>query len=80
VDAHDGLDGLGSLVGLVEGNGADVVVQNVGLDDAVEELTADKSKFAIDSRGGATDVGPGLASVMWERWVGVLKIGDSNWF
>jgi hypothetical protein len=33
--AHNRLDGLGGFVGVVEWNGADVVVQNVGLDDSM---------------------------------------------
>lgn len=33
--AHNGLDGLGGLVGVVEGDSAHVVVEDVGLDDAV---------------------------------------------
>jgi hypothetical protein len=36
VAAHDGLDGLGGFVGVVEGDGADVVVEDVGFDDTVE--------------------------------------------
>lgn len=35
VPAHNWLDGLGSLVGVVEWNGRDVVVEDVGFDDAV---------------------------------------------
>lgn len=80
VDAHDGLDGLGGLVGLVEGDRADVVVQHVRLDDAVEDVAPDEAEFAVDGRGGAADVVPGLARVMGEGWVGVLEIGDGNWW
>jgi hypothetical protein len=80
VVAHDWLDGLGSLISVVEWDGGDVVVEDVGLDDAMEEVAADEAEFTIDSRGSATDVVPGLASVMWERWVGVLKVSDGNYF
>jgi hypothetical protein len=57
--AHDGLDGLGCQVGVVEGDGADVVVQNVRLDDAVEDVAPDEAEVTVDGGGGAADVVPG---------------------
>ena len=77
--AHDGLDGLGGLVGVVEGDGGDVVVENVGLDDAVEEVAADETEFTVDGGGGAADVVPGRGLVVGERRVGVLEVGDGNY-
>lgn len=64
--AHDRLDGLGGLVGVVEGNGADVVVQDVSLGDAVEEVATDESHLAINRGSGTTDVVPFLGSVVRE--------------
>jgi len=78
VAAHDGLDGLGGLVGVVEGDLADVVVQDVGLDDAVEEVAADEAELAIDGGSAAADVVPLLSSVVGERGVGVLEEGDGD--
>lgn len=77
--SHDWLDGFGGLIGVVEWDGADVVVEDVGLDDAVEEMTADESKFTIDGCGGSTDVVPALTRVVRKCWVGVLKEGDCNY-
>lgn len=76
--AHDGLDGLGGLVGVVEGNGGDVVVEDVGLDDAVEDLAADETEFAVNGGGGATSKVPGLAGVVREGRVGVLEVSDGD--
>lgn len=76
--AHDGLDGLGSLVSVVEGNGADVVVQNVRLDDAVQELAANEAHLAVDGGSGATNEVPLLVGVVRQSRVGVLKEGDGN--
>lgn len=76
--AHNGLDGLGSLVGVVEGDGADVVVQHVRLDDAVEELAANKPHLAVDGRRGATDKVPLVVGVVRQGRVGVLQEGDGN--
>ena len=42
--AHNRLDSLRGLVGVVEGDGGDVVVEDVGLDDAVEPPTPGSSK------------------------------------
>lgn len=76
--AHDGLNGLGGLVGVVEGDGADVVVKDVGLDDAVEEVAADEAELAVDGGSAATDVVPLLSGVVGERGVGVLEEGDGD--
>lgn len=76
--AHDGLDGLGGLVSVVEGDGGDVVVEDVGLDDAVEDLAADETELAVNGGGGATGEVPGLAGVVGKRRIGVLEVGDSD--
>lgn len=78
VTAHDGLDGLGGFVGVVEGDGADVVVEHVGFDDAMEELAADEAEFAVDGGCGAARVGPAGGGVVGERGVGVLQEGDGD--
>lgn len=76
--AHDLLDGLGGLVGVVEGDGGDVVVEHVGLDDAVEELAADEAHLAVDGGGGAADEVPLLRVVVGEGGIGVLEVGDGD--
>jgi len=70
VATHNWLDGLGSLVGMVEGDGANIVMENVGLNDAVEELTADETKFTVNGCSSSAHVVPRVASVVGE--------GDSN--
>jgi hypothetical protein len=77
--AHYTLDGLRSFIGVVKRYGRDVVVQDVGLDDTVEELAADEAEFTVDCCGGTTGISPGLGSVVWESWVGMLEEGDRNW-
>ena len=76
--AHDLLDGLGGLVGVVEGDGGNVVVKDVGLDDAVEESAADEAELAVDGCSGTSGVGPGLSVVVRKSGVGVLEEGNSN--
>lgn len=78
VAAHDRLDGLGGLVCIVERNGANVVVQNVGLDDTVEQVATDEAKLTVDGCSGALDKGPLLAGVVRQGRVGVLEEGDSD--
>lgn len=77
--AHNRLDRLGRQVGVVEGDGADVVVEDVSLDDAVEEVATDEAEFAVDGGGGAADVVPGRRLVVGEGGVGVLEVGDGDW-
>lgn len=76
--AHDRLDGLGGLVSVVEWDAADVVVQNVSFDDAVEEPAADEAELTVDGRSSTLDKGPLLPSVMGKGWVGVLEESDGN--
>lgn len=76
--AHDGLDGLGGLISVVEGDAADVVVKDVGLDDAVEQVSADEAHLTIDGGSGAADKVPLRIVVVREGRVGVLKEGDGN--
>ena len=64
--AHDRLDGFGGFIGVVKGNGGDIMVKDVGFDNAVEELAANETEFAIDGCGGATSVSPGVGLVVWE--------------
>lgn len=76
--AHDGLDGLGRFVGVVEGDGGDVVVQDVRLDDAVEKAAADEAELAVNGSRGAAGKVPGRASVVGKSRVGVLEVGDRD--
>ena len=70
--SHHRFDCFRSLVGVVEGNGADVVVQHVSLDNAVEELTANKAEFTIDGSSCTACERPGVVLVVGQAWVGVL--------
>lgn len=79
VTTHDGLDGLGGLVSVVEGDGRNIVVQDVRLDDTVEEPAADEAELAVDGCGSTLDEGPLLAGVVREGRVGVLEEGDGNY-
>lgn len=76
--AHNLLDGLGSLVGVVKGDRADIVVQDVGLNDTMEQVAADKTKLAIDRGGGTSDEVPLLGGVVRKRGVSVLKECNGN--
>lgn len=76
--AHDGLDGFAGLVGMVEGDGAHVVVQDMGLDDAVQELAADEAELAVDGGRSAAHVVPALGAVVRNCRIGVLQVRNGN--
>lgn len=76
--AHDLLDGFARLVGVIERDRGDVVVQDVSLNDAVHQLSADKPKLAIDSGSGATNVSPRLGRVVRESGISVLEEGNGD--
>lgn len=76
--AHHLLDGFTGLISIVERDRADVVVEDVGLNDTVEELTSDETELAVDGGSGANGEVPYLRLIMRKSWVGVLQIGDGN--
>ena len=76
--SHNLLDGFAGFIGVVEWDGANVVVKNVSLYNAVKELTTNETKFTIDGCSGSTNIVPGFRSVVRECWIGVLKEGDGN--
>ena len=63
---------------MVEGDGGDEVVADVGADDVVEEVGIDEAEVAVDGCGGAAGKGPGLVVVMWHCCVGVLEECDGH--
>lgn len=75
---HDALDSVGGLVSVVEGNVANVVVQDVSLDDAVEDVTADEAKVTVNGGGSTASKGPHFRLVVGESGVGVLEEGDGD--
>ena len=75
VHAHDGLDGLGGFFGVVVRDGGAVVVQHVGVDDAVEEEAPEDAEVAVHGCGGAAGEGPGRRGVVREGGVGVVEVG-----
>ena len=79
VVAHDALDGLAGLIGVVEGDVADIVMQNVGLNDTVEDVAADKAEVTVDGSGGTTGKVPNLRLVVRKGGVGVLQESDGDW-
>lgn len=76
--AHDFLDGLGGFLGVVERDGADVVVQHVRLDDAVQKVPTDEAKFTVDRGSGTAGEGPRFVGVVREAGVGVLQVRDGH--
>lgn len=55
------------------------MVDDVLVNDAVEEVAADKAKVAVDGGEGALDVGPALSIKVGDVGVVVVEVGDSDW-
>lgn len=77
--AHDGSNGIRGLVGIVKGNGADVVVQDMSLDNSVQQVTTDEAHLAINGGSGATDKVPLVTRVVRQGGIGVLEEGDGDY-
>lgn len=78
VVSHDVLDGFAGLVGVVEGDIADVVVQHVGLDDTVEDVAADEAEVTVNGGSSAAGEVPHFRLVVRKSGVGVLEEGNSD--
>jgi hypothetical protein len=76
---HHLLDSLGGFISVVEWNGADIVVADVGLDDSMEQLATDKSEFAVNRCCSTTGEVPGLVVVVRQGRIGVLQESDGHW-
>jgi len=63
---------------MVEGNCRDIVMEDMGFDDSVEECTTDETEFAIDCCSSAASEGPGMRIVVRKSRVSVLKVRDGN--
>jgi hypothetical protein len=79
VASHNRLDRLGRLVCVVEWNRADIVVEDVGLDDTVQELAADEAEFTIDSGRCTAGIVPAGRGVVRKAGISVLEEGDGNY-
>jgi len=79
VTAHDRLDRFGRLICVVEWDSANVVVEDMGLDDTVQKLAADETKFAVDGCGCTSSVVPAGRGVVRKARIGVLEVGDSHY-
>jgi hypothetical protein len=55
------------------------MVDNVGVNDAVEEVAADEAKVAVNRGQGALDEGPAVGLEVVDLGVGVMEIGDGNY-
>lgn len=76
--AHHWLNGLGSLVGVVKGDRAHVMVKNVGFDDAMKKTAPNETKFTVNGRSCATGISPRGRRVVGKGWVGVLEERDGH--
>ena len=54
------------------------MVDDVGIDDAVEEMAADKPKIAVHGGEGALDERPAISLEVVHVRVVVVKVGNSN--
>ena len=78
VIAHDRFDGRGGFLAVVEGNGGDVVMQDVRIGDAVHDGVREEGDVTVNGRGGTPGKGPRFRSVVREGGIGVLEVGDGH--
>jgi hypothetical protein len=76
---HDWLDGFGGFICVVEGDGADIVVKDMGFNNTVEESATNETEFTIDCCSSSANIVPGSSCVVRKSWISVLEVGDSNW-
>jgi hypothetical protein len=77
---HDGLDCLRRFVGVIKGDGADEVMENMGLNNAMQESSSDEAEFSINGRRSPSSISPRGGRVVRKGGVSVLEEGDGNCF
>ena len=75
---HHFPDVLRGLAGVVEGDGGDKVVADMGADDVVEEVRVNETQIAINGGRGATRECPSFVVVVRHAGICVLKEGDGD--
>lgn len=75
---HHFPDVLRGLAGVVEGDGGDKVVADMGADDVVEEMRVNETQIAINGGRGAARECPSFVVVVRHAGVCVLKEGDGD--
>jgi hypothetical protein len=64
---------------MVEWNCADIVMENVGLNNTMQELAADEAKFAINSGRCTTGIVPAGWGVVRKAGISMLEESDGNY-
>jgi translation elongation factor EF-G len=54
------------------------MVDNVGIDDAVEEVLANEAEIAVNGGQSALDEGPAIGLEVVDLGVRVVQVGDGN--
>ncbi|KAH3668267.1 hypothetical protein OGAPHI_002021 [Ogataea philodendri] len=78
VRAHSLLQAIGGWSGVVVGNTRDIMVQNVGFNNVVEEEPTNKAKVSVNGCSSASSKRPFVAVIVWQSHVGMLEVGDEN--
>lgn len=76
--AEHGANGGCGLVGVVEGDPGEQVVDDVRVNDAVEQVGSNEAKVAIDGAEVANGEVPGILAVVRNIRVGVVQVGDGD--
>ena len=72
------LDCFRGFLGVIEWDNRDIVVENMGLNDAVEQRPSYESRITIYCCGSSCGENPGLEPILRDSGVGVLQVGDCN--
>ena len=78
VVTHDGLDRFRRFVGMIKGNGANVVVEDMSLYDSVEEMWTNGPEVPVNGGSCTSREVPRFGFVVREGWVSVLEVGDGD--
>lgn len=76
---HDRLDRFRRFVRVVERDRRHEVVENMGLDDTVKQMTTDESELPIDRRRSSAGEVPRFRLVVRECGVRVLEEGNRHY-
>lgn len=78
MNTHNGFDGFGRLISMVKRDSRDEMMEDMGFNNAVHDLSTDETKLAVYGRSSAASKIPSVVLVVRQLAIRVLKVCDGN--
>lgn len=77
--AHDGTNGIRCFVSVVEWDRANIMMQDVCLNNAMQQVSANEAHLSVNGRCRAADIVPFFVGVVRQGRISMLKESNGNY-